>query len=1540
MVASLSRKGLFRTTALAGALAVSLAATGAYAQEAQPRTYNIPAQSLAESLRAYGLESGEQIIFAERMVSGRQAPALQGTFKTDEALGILLADSGLTATRTASGGIMIRSASDPQSGSAAGDGADQGTVQALIVTAQKREENIQDVPIAMSAFTQEELTRSQVAGGPDLITQVPNMTFTKTNFSSYSIQLRGIGTQAISATVDPAVAVAFNNTPFIRNRFFEQEFYDLQRVEVLRGPQGTLYGRNATAGVVNLISQKAKLGTYEAKLSADVANYGSSRVEGMINIPLAEDVAALRIAGAWTKRKGYSVNELTGNPIDGRDLWSTRVSLRFAPTERLDANLIWEHFQEDDDRLRSGKQLCKTDIVTQVAGFATPDFYGFVPEWGLPQVFSGIQPSFSQGCTAASLYSPDSYQKTNPLALPYYVPLGAVGLPVAQYPIGHPFAGMPVDPYASRTQSSDLRVIESPVEPGYRAKTDVVELQANFDISNALTLSSETSWASDFIFSTQDYNRFAGAPNAWSSTGGDASSLVDRGILNAKGEFCDPQIGCSDRLVAMDLSTARSTQFSQELRLASDFDGPFNFSLGGNFLRYDTEDKYYVFINSVTMIAARNISGVVGNPMTPWEPGVTDNRGCLTNGMIGPDYSQAQRILLCTYIDPNSIDSLNDLGHNYFLSRNPYKLISYAAFGEAYYNIADNLKVTAGLRWTVDKKEAPVIPSWLLAANTVGYPVVEIVEQEWRKPTGRVAIDWKPNLAFTDETMIYASVAHGYKAGGMNPPPYGKAILTFGIDDALGDLVTTASATHPKTFDPEYVNAFELGSKNTLANGALTLNLAAFYYDYDGYQLSQIVDRSAVTDNFDATVWGLELEADWRAAENLRLGLKLGYEQTKVADGEQAIDVMDRTAGNKNWVLVKPFPSLPSNCVLPAWMFVGNTAGGNVLGAGPNPSNPALVNVGGKGGGNPGGCELTYLMRLDPAYTLSANDGQIPAVLPNFRQGINYAAWSDNIADYPCAMLTSVPTTPINYPGVDLECLRAMSNNGEGFFKDLSGNELPNAPNLTATITADYTVPLPSEWLMTLHTDLYYQAESWTRIFNTEGYDKLKAYTNVNVAAIFTNEPQGWKVMAYVKNVFDRDSITGAFLNSDDSGLTTNVFLTEPRLYGIRVTKDFAGGPWWTGANLEHEGPFPLTIELGGQIQRHDGAYERLTTPWVDTLPESIALEEVQNRDLDTGDGRSLKLTWRPEGSAWSVSASAWGGKTNNDTARTNAASADVTEVCGWPEGIFYAVACQPPYTLFGVPNGYFNFVQSTSWSDAEARSREEYEAAAFAVGYDRGFGSGLQSTISAELRFASFRSETSWAANAQTDWDIPEGWFAAFLGAQYETSFARRHAALSAEREFDGAGPALSWQAAMPVWGDADKGRLNVDWSLAAGALFGERKTAVSGTDRTVIHQGDLGSAVTPTGDRMLAIVTSTLPTAASQPDPVVIDIARTGDATVPLLDLSLGLSYDVGRIKLSTGYRWERYFDVLDVGYRERKEADRTIDGPYFKIAVGFGG
>jgi len=1458
------------TRLLAGTAVSALLTGAAFAADANARPYDIPQQDAATALQAYAMQSGRQVLFPYEAVKGKQAPQIKGDYSDGEVIALLAQSAGLKVTADDGKTVTLR----PQSAAAEGEGgSDAGTVQALIVTAQKREENIQDVPIAMSAFTQEDLTRSQVAGGADLMTQVPNMTFTKTNFSSYSIQIRGIGTQAISATTDAAVAVAFNNTPFIRNRFFEQEFYDLQRVEVLRGPQGTLYGRNATAGVVNIISQKPKF-TYEAKLSADVANFKSHRFEGMLNIPLVDDKVALRVAGAWTKRDGYDTNAITGNQIDGRDLWSTRVSLRFTPTAWLDANLIWEHFQENDDRLRSGKQLCHQDN-RDTLGPLTIVAPGKAAGGG--GLYSNV---YSQGCLPASLYSPDSLQAPNGYALPYFLPTQSLGALI----------NLNFNPYASLVQSPDLRVIESTVDPKYRAKSDLVELQWSADLAEHLTLTSETSYNYDNIYSQQDFNRF----NTESGAFVEHSVFQRRENVTQPGPngfvFCDPQIGCADRLVAIDLSRARSSQFSQEFRLSSDYDGPFNFSLGANFLRYDTLEKYYVFINTLSMAGASNWLFFPPfddpAPLQPWVPGVTDGLDCMGYGAAPPDVTTFGYLGGCQYVDPNPIESVNDLGHNYFLSKNPYKLISYAVFGESYYNITDDLKITAGLRWTVDKKQSPRIPSELLAANTVGYPVLAVENQEWREPTGRLAIDWKPDLSFTDETLLYASFAHGYKAGGSNPPP--SRIVTWTPDAAV--VKQDESVAKPKTFDPEFVNAFEIGSKNTLLDGKMTLNLAGFYYDYKGYQVSQIIDRSAVNYNFDAKVWGLELEADWRPIENLRLGFKGGYEHTRIADGEKAIDIMERNYGHgpdsaDPWVVIRPFPSFPSNCVLPLYVFDQGLGTGET-----NIRYPEYSS------GAEGPCEFAYTFNKDPVTMLPYVAD--PTLTVGTGGGIIPLATATGSQQY------------INYPGFNPEADYG-NNHGEGFFKPLGGNELPNAPHFTATVTADYTIPLPNDWLATLHTDLYYQSEAWTRVFNMPGYDKLKAFTNVNVAAIFTNEDAGWKVMAYVKNVFDKDNITGAFLNSDDTGLTTNIFLVEPRLYGLRVTKDFNGGPWWTGANPDHVGPYPLTVELMGSVIRQDAPYSPVLPPIAQQFDAALSPARLQNRGLDWGDGREIKLTYQP-GGAWSVSGSYRYGRSNSNVPLEHASEVSGPAQCAVPSSSPYA----------GFLCSYFpNLVQhGTNWSDSTAREHETHAVADFAVGRDVGLGllGDSHSTIKAGLRYASFKS-TTWATmRGIPQWDVADGW------AKYASPYQRIDASLQADRAFKGAGPTLSWDAAQRLWGDEKAGHLDLDWGLTGGVLFGKQKTEVSGHyasgDFTQFH-----------GEGW---------TLATLPEKPIGIAPRKKEVSVPMLDLSLGLTYEVQRFKVGAGYRWERYFNVLDAGYAEHKDYDRTIDGPYFKIAVGFGG
>ena len=301
--------------------------------------FDIGGGDLRSALNAYAAQTGVTLMVSDEAIKGVRSEGAQGDLTNDAALAHLLAGTGFIAEHHSGGVAVVRTHSERSDAApllevAQAAPTPRAAVETVTVTSSKLGgADVQSIPISITALSQEQLTATQTAGGPDLIKQVPNMTFTKTNFSGYSIQLRGIGTQAISVTTDPAVAVAFNDMPFIRNHFFEQEFYDVSQVEVLRGPQGTLYGRNATAGVVNLVSAKPT-DQFEAMASADIGNYGNRRFEGMINLPIIDDRFDLRVAGEWTKRNGYTEDTTFSTSVDGRDLWSGRVTLGFKPTSR------------------------------------------------------------------------------------------------------------------------------------------------------------------------------------------------------------------------------------------------------------------------------------------------------------------------------------------------------------------------------------------------------------------------------------------------------------------------------------------------------------------------------------------------------------------------------------------------------------------------------------------------------------------------------------------------------------------------------------------------------------------------------------------------------------------------------------------------------------------------------------------------------------------------------------------------------------------------------------------------------------------------------------------------------------------------------------------------------------------------------------------------------------------------------------------------------------------------------------------------------
>ncbi|OWR01135.1 TonB-dependent receptor domain-containing protein [Sphingopyxis witflariensis] len=1077
---------------------LALTGGGALARETVT-SYRIPAQPLAKALRDFGVQSGMTIMADGAVVTGKRTSGYSKRADPETALRTLLEGTGLSFRREGSIFVVTPSKAAPSPSPSPTSAADLPNDSEIVVTAQKKEEKINDVPIAMTALSSAALDDRKIEGGSELLRAVPNVNFSKSNFSMYNFSIRGIGTKAVSASSDPAVAVSFNNTPLVRNRLFESEFFDMQRVEVLRGPQGTLYGRNATGGVVNLIPMLPEP-DFGLLAKVEVGNFKTMRVNAMLNVPVT-DTLGIRVAGALTSRDGFDYNTFTQKRVNGRELWSTRAIAEWQPSDRFRVNAIWQHFEEDDNRSRTGKSLCTRDPGPAKVGnvtIADPLTRG----------------RMSQGCLPGSLYDDAAYGAPNGNALSYY--LAASGISLGLNPITRQPVTMikPGDPFSEVVQSRNLREIATSYDPVFRAKNDLFQVNMEFEPADGVKFVSQSAYARDRYYSSQDYNRFV-SKQVFNDSSQNLNDIFNRPIDTGRypgvtpgGIYCDPQVGCSDRLLSIDISRSRNRQWSQELRLQSDLDGPVNFNIGANYLDFKSRDDYYVFNNFFTAIADYFYKGMRGAG------------GELTTNPCPLGFEGRE----CIYTDPNPIDSLDNQGHNYFLSQNGVRIKSKALFGELYWNISDNLKLTIGSRYTSDKKISTQIPSQLLLAGGTetafpgqqtggrvnsGYPALDDISQKWSKFTGRFVIDWKPSLGFTDDTLVYFSASRGYKGGGTNPPrvDINPAIVQYQPLDT--------------TFKPEYVNALEVGTKNSFAGGRFTLNATAFFYDYKDYQVSQIVDRIAYNENFDATIWGVELETAWRPSRAFRVDANLGYLRTRLDDGEQSIDVMDRTQGNPDWVVLRPWLQAPSNCVAPR----------------------------------------VLVERILASTRTNLHQLGLTAMCPGSnRIGDFNPATSGGTPYHALFGFTYDPLAPYNPDNIGLNINQGGSgapNMGRGFNADLSGNELPNSPRLTFNLGAQYTLFISGgDWELTLRGDYYRQSKSYARIYNTT-YDRLRAWDNANLALTLSRPDDALAFQLYVKNLFNDAPITDAFTNADDTGLSTNVFTLDPRIIGFSVSKKF-----------------------------------------------------------------------------------------------------------------------------------------------------------------------------------------------------------------------------------------------------------------------------------------------------------------------------------------------------------------------------------------------
>ena len=219
---------------------------------------------------------------------------------------------------------------------------------AIIVTATKREQTLQDVPVAVSVTTAETIERAQIRDLKDLSSLVPSLRVAERQASAQTnFLIRGFGNGANNAGIEPSVGVFIDGVYRSRSASQIADLPDVQRVEVLRGPQSTLFGKNASAGVVSITTEKPKF-DFGGNVEASYGNYNAIVAKGVITGPLSETVAASLAAG-YNKRDGYNRDLATGNRTNSRDRWFVRGQLLYKGDSGLTARLIGDYGKIDEN---------------------------------------------------------------------------------------------------------------------------------------------------------------------------------------------------------------------------------------------------------------------------------------------------------------------------------------------------------------------------------------------------------------------------------------------------------------------------------------------------------------------------------------------------------------------------------------------------------------------------------------------------------------------------------------------------------------------------------------------------------------------------------------------------------------------------------------------------------------------------------------------------------------------------------------------------------------------------------------------------------------------------------------------------------------------------------------------------------------------------------------------------------------------------------------------------------------------------------------
>jgi len=654
-----------------------------------------------------------------------------------------------------------------EAGQDAGDEAD--TLDKIVVTAQKREEALQDVPVVVTALSERALQDNGVRDIKDLQTLVPGLTVTSTQSEAQTTaRIRGVGTVGDNAGLESSVGVVIDGVYRPRNGVGFGDLGELARVEVLKGPQGTLFGKNTSAGVINIVTKRPTyVRSFEGELT--IGDHGARGVAGTYNDALSDN-AAFRIYAAKRERDGF-LDVRTGNgprlerEDQDQNFHTLRGQLLLEPTDNLDINLSIDYSNRDEN-------CCSA--VTIIRGPTAPIIDALAPDSGVAPV---ADPFARRAWTNRS--SAQSIEDNG----------GSL-----QIDWNSPWFGG-----ATLTSITALR-----------EWTSINGL--DFDYSTADILYREPKRDDNFTgFETFSQEiRMAGSTDR-------VDWLV--GLFYADEDLTRNEAYRVGSAYEAYLSTAVLAQINP--LLATSPTAPLFFSqasgrpFGTVFAGLSANDRYKQNSKSVALF--------------------TNNTWRATDALdltLGLRYTIEDKELDSSYTNPNG-----GLGCGSMLL-NPAQVVA--------------ALVARGLTVAQASAAAPQVIGfgclpWTNVQHNGRVTNQEREEKEWSGT-------FKAAYRFNDQVMAYFSAARGYKAGGFN---LDRVQSNNGLSSGTAGIVPVLDTS----FEAEFVDSFELGTKTTWMGGNLLLNATLFHQEYSDFQLNSFLGTSFVVRSIPkVTSQGLDAE--------------------------------------------------------------------------------------------------------------------------------------------------------------------------------------------------------------------------------------------------------------------------------------------------------------------------------------------------------------------------------------------------------------------------------------------------------------------------------------------------------------------------------------------------------------------------------------------------------------------------------------------------------------------------------------------------------